>query len=700
VGEHIQLYGVVVKQPNIAKIFDPARLDAMSEPLFVRVEKLKGNTRTPIPLPAGEDGTQQGTNWSKDDVRGLEQWLVNDWSGGGMYSITVSDSSVPTPQKHDWSIFYNPADYPEKVPPTLSAAAAEPRSIPSPLPQQVRSMGHYPSAFPNGLPGGIPQVAGQPQTVYVPQPTYYQQPYQAPRTELGGNAMAAAAAAADADRRRYEDQLREMQGQMARQREEMLQAQFRQELDRKLAEAKQEQSANNERFSRMEQLIEKMISTTARPAVDPALDQLKEQNRLLLAQAENERREREAERRERDAERRDRETRDLVSKQQEDTRRQMETMTLQLATQNKGPDPMLMFLQENARQQVEAVKEQARSQTAQMQQLQTYMMNPRDILAMAKESSNGLDQATRSITNTYQSILEMQRSAVEQIMQLNSGGGSETIQLIEKGLDRASSFAERFIGGKTREAVTQQQTQAQLAQANAAAMQAQAQAMSAQAAMQAQAARQAAASSGLNGASAPMPVAAVAGPNGETQTSQTSSTKPSKPTDSWTTGPIPPVVPHVPARRMLGHTDEEWFGAILPKVTELRDGVDRFIDSLKQVPPRLNKDSTVDGIEPEQAATVILQAAMIVMEQQIPIQAMIDLLGQGRVADFMDVLLPDAPQPYRDEVAQMVLKELQGGGDDEEEEEEEEADDDDAETPEVAAQPAVKLVKPASRARA
>jgi hypothetical protein len=564
-------------------------------------------------------------------------------------------------------------------------------------------MGHFPSAFPNGLPGGVSPAGHQAQQAFVPQQAfgpqmYYQQPqphYQPPaRTELNTSAVTMAAAA-DAERRRYEDQLREMQGQVTRQREEMLQAQFRQELDRKLSEAKQEQAANNERFSRMEQLIEKMISTTARPAVDPALEQLKEQNRMLLAQAENERRERESERRERDAELRDRETRNLVMKQQEDARRQFEAISLQLVTQNnKSADPMLMFLQENARSQVETVKEQARNQTAQMQQLQSYMMNPRDILAMAKESSNGLDQATRSITNTYQSILEMQRNAVEQIMQLNSGGGNETIQLIEKGLDRASSFAERFIGGKTREAVTSQQTQAQLAQANAAAMQAQAQAMSAQAAMQAQAARQAAQNangSGLNGASIPMP--AKAGPNGETQVSQTSSAKP----DGWTTGPIPPAVPHVPVRRVLGHTDEEWFGPILSKVDELRVGVDRFIDSLKQTPHRLNKDGTVDGIEPEQAATVIMQAAMVVMEQQLPIQAMIGLLGQGRVADFMDVLLPDAPQLYRDEVAQMVLKELQGG--DEEEDDEEEADDD-AETPEVAAQPAVKLVKPAPRARA
>jgi len=683
----------VTKQPRVSKIFDPTKLDAMNEPLSVRVEKMKGGTRTPIPLPPGEDGSLQGTNWSKEDVGGLEQWLVNEWAGGGMYAITVLDSSMPSPMKHDWEVFYNPVNYPEKIPPTLVASSLPP-APPQPLQPsqpQVRSMSTFPNGLPSGLQGSVPQ-----QVVYVDRPVHQQplpQPVQQQQPFQPVNPMLAANAAADAERRRYEDQLKVMSDQLARQREEMLQAQFRQELDRKLADAKAEQNANNERFSRMEQLIEKMITTNSRPGVDPALEQLKEQNRMLAAQAENERREREAERRER-------EMKDLIRQQAEDSRRQIEAMNAQLVAQqltvNKGPDPMIMFLQENARQQVEATKEAARNQTTQMAQLQSFMMNPRDIMAMTKESSNGLDNVTRQITSTYQSILEMQRSAVEQILQLNQGGGNETIQLIEKGLDRASSFAERFIGGKTKEAVSQQQTQAQLAQANAAAMQAQAQAMSAQASLQAQAARQqqlqpaASGLNGLNGARVATPSPAPVAP-------------PEPPGDAWGTGPVPPGATVQMVKRTLGHTDEEWFGPIMPKVTELRDGVSHFIDSLKQSPARLKKDGSVDGVEPGQAASVILQAAMIVMQQQIPITAMIELLGQGRVADFMDVLLPDAPQPYRDEVAQMVLKELNGGDadDDEDEDDEDEGEDDEAE--DVAAQPAAqpaKPAKPAPRARA
>jgi hypothetical protein len=691
----------VSKQPIGAKVFDPAKLESMSEPLSVRVEKLKGNARTMIPLPAGDDGSSQGSNWSKEDVKGLEQWLVTDWSGGGMYAITVTDSSMPQPAKHDWTIFYNPQDYPEKVPPTLSAAAAPDRPIAPSQPQQVRPMGSFPSAFHNGLPANVP---GQPQTVYVQQPPASQYTPREPVVRYDPNS--AALAAADADRRRMEEQLKEMQAQLQRAREEQMQAQHRQELERAEARMRAEANAQNEKFSKLEQMIAALATAaTQRPTTDPAIEALKEQNRVLAQQAADERREREAERRER-------EMKEMIQRQAEESRRQMEAMqasvvaqqqaaaqtaALAAASANKGPDPMLMFLQENARQQVEAVKEQARNQTAQMAQMQSYMMNPRDVMAMAKESSNGLDQATRSITSTYQSILEMQRNAVEQILQLNSGGGSETIQLIEKGLERASSMAERYLGGKTKEAVATQQSQASLAQANAAAMQAQAQAMTVQAQMQA---RQQA--GGLNGPQVP----ASAGPAGDTQVSQTSSVRASNgngkdPNAQWTTGPVPAVVEGAQVRRIHGRTDLEWFGPILPKVEELRVGVAHFHESLKMSPPRLKKDSTVDGVEPEQAASVILQAAMIVMQQQIQILAMTELLGQGRVADFMDVLLPDASQQFRDEAAQIVLNELSGNTDDDEDEDEEDEGDETGDDNAVEVQPPVKPAKPANgRARA
>ncbi len=678
-------YGdLVSKLPAPGKVFDPVKLEAMVEPLHVRVEKNRGKVRTPIPLPAGESGATQGAEWSKEDVRGLEAWLVTEWSGGGYYIITVSDSTAPTPQKMEWEIYYHPNEYPEKTPPTLMAALSE---RPIPQPQQVRPMVAFPSAFPNGFPSGVAQG--------IQMPT--QQAYVTPlhqRVDGGYRDFYAAqtGAQADAERRRYEERIRELEAQAARAREAELAAQHRQDLERAEARMRAEQQAQNDRFSKLEQMIAALAQAQARPANDAAVQQLQEQNRILAAQAE-------AERREREAERRDRELRDQMQRQAEENRRQIELLTAQLnGNQNKGLDPLIMMLQENARQQIEAVRQQ-------MSQMTGFMMNPRDILAMAKESSNGLDQATRSITSTYQSIMEMQQKAVEQVLQLNSPGGSETIALVKEGLERASSFAERFIGGKTREAVTAQQAQAQMAAAQAQMAQAEAQALTARAAMMRQGQPQGTAPT--NGAPAnavrppvaaqPVPVqpiAPVAGPQGETREWQTSADPKAQPTngapaatapsarDGWGVAPVPPIGPEVKVRRHLGRTDEEWFGPILPRVVQLREGVARFMESIAQTPPRLKDDGHVDGVEPDEAAGLILQASMLVMQQQIPIAAMIDLLGQGRIADFMDTLLPDAPQPYRDEVAQMVLHELQGGGEDDDDDDEDDPEDPEDETEE------------------
>jgi hypothetical protein len=664
----------VTKLAPEKKVFDPVKLDSMVEPLSVRVEKMRGNARTMIPLPLGDDGSPAGSNWTKENIRTLETWLVNEWAGGGMYLISVTDSNQPM-TKMEWTSFYPPSEYPEKTPPTLAGAARDPQ-VPTPQPSQVRSMGSFPSVFSNGLPTASP-APSQGQAFFVPQQSFSTPRESNYQSGFQGNQMRA-----DDERRRYEEQLRDMQGQLARAREEALQQQYRLELDRKITEAKNEQAATNERFSRLEQLMERMMTAAARPAIDPQIEALKEQNRILAAQAENERREREAERR-------DRELRDLVARQAEESRRQLELIT----ANNKGHDPMMMFLQENARQQIEAVKEQARNQTTQMQQLQTFMMNPRDIMAMSKESSNGLDQVTRQITGAYTDVFNMQRAAVDQILQLQGGDGNSTVALIEKGLDRASSFAERFISGKTKEATVAQQSQAQMAQAQAQAMTAQAMAMQAQAAAAnaPQLPEPMPTSTGLNGAGA---VASIAPTpmNGHTAGVN----------DAWTTGPAPANAEMAkPLPKRLGRTDLEWFGPILPKVEELRTGVSRFIGSLQMQPHRLKKDGTVDGVEPEEATGMIMQAMTVVVQQQIPIAAMIDLLAQNRVADFMDVLLPDAPQSYRDDVAQGVMASLSGEDAEDEDEDEGEAEaegDVVSSTTQPESKPNVKLVPPRARA--
>ena len=619
-----------VKQQSIAqKVFDPLKLEAMTEPLSVRVEKMKGNVRTPIPLPPGADGSQQGTNWSKSDVNGLEQWLVTDWAGGGHYLITVSDSTLPTPTKMDWAVFYAPIEYPEKIPPTLSAAAQPERAAPTFAPQ-VRPMSNfsYPSAFPNGL----PPVQAHPAPVAPAPQAYYAAPAYAPpapswrdRVEVPNSATATA----EVERRRLEEQVREMQAQVARAREEQVQAQHKAELERAEQRMRAEQFALREQFDGLKSTIAQLAQTLTANAVakpsgpDPEVLALREEIRAQRERSEQERR--------------DREMRDLIQRQQDETRRQAEQFQLQLQQlQTKAPDPLLQFMHENARQQAEATKEQARSQQAQMERLQSFMMNPRDIMAMSRESSTGIDQVTRQITGAYQDILQMQRQAVEMTLQLASP--SESIgTVVDKNLDRLAGLADRYFGNKTREAVEAQRSQAQMATAQATAMQAQAAAMQAQA--------------GLGGAAVPAaPAEGVASPVSE---------------------PAAPAGPQVP--HSLGKTDVEWFGPILGQVEQLRQGVATYLESIQLDPVRVDEDGDPEGVSSAGAAHSVMMAIGVVVERKLPIPAMQELILTGRVVDFVNVLLPDAPAPFRDEVIELLKQELAGEQDEDEDEDEDEA---------------------------
>jgi len=104
--------------------FDQVKLQSMHEPLSVRVEKMRGNVRQPIELPA--KGSEQngfsppGTNWTRDEVLQLENFILTKWAGGGYYEFTVTDAKNESMR---WQGVWDPRMYPEKVPPNTAEAA-------------------------------------------------------------------------------------------------------------------------------------------------------------------------------------------------------------------------------------------------------------------------------------------------------------------------------------------------------------------------------------------------------------------------------------------------------------------------------------------------------------------------------------------------------------------------------------------------
>lgn len=119
--------------------FDQVKLQGMHEPLTVRVEKMRGNVRQPIELPPKGDeqsGFQPpGTNWTRNEVLGLENFVLTKWSGGGYYEFTVTDAKG---DRMTWQGVWDPRIYAEKIPPnTQEAALMSPPPIAQGGPQMV-----------------------------------------------------------------------------------------------------------------------------------------------------------------------------------------------------------------------------------------------------------------------------------------------------------------------------------------------------------------------------------------------------------------------------------------------------------------------------------------------------------------------------------------------------------------------------------
>lgn len=668
---------VVVRPP---KAFDLAKFETMVEPFTVRVEKIKGSTKYEIPLPVPDGGGVPGTGWSKDQTRELQTWLVTEWSGGGHYQIAITDASSPS-QLMEWTAYYPLHEFPEKVPPTLQGAFFP--NVPTPLPTQAKPiMAQFP-----GSGGSLPLAshypqAMQPQPMVMPAPQGYYQPpvpygYATPMQAGGGGSSEAAM----------------LRDQLARAREEAQARDFERRLAEMKAESERQMQALQQSMASMIQQLTQSLQAQQRPAVDPAIEQMREANRRLEEQLRAQ--QVEVERTRREAELRDeiRRTQETTQKLVEESNRRFEAVMASAAT--KGPDPQVMMFQQMFASQMDAMKEMARNSQAQLDRVQNHIMRPQDILAIAKESQSSTEHVVGNISRQYEQMFAMSRALTEQAAQLNQGqGGNEVIGLVRDVGANLAEMARKYTGDKSKEAVAQVNAHAEVAKAQAEVQKAQLEQMARMAQMEAAI---------KSGAAVQMPdgsfraggahqhvMPAVAGPSGPTRVGQTSSARPWIPPKAQVVstpangsnglngtsglngapqgGQVVPIKqPEGEPRRIKGRTDVEWFGLTLPNVMELREAVDKFITALGESPPRR------DGAEPAEAAFAIQQAASEVMRRQIPIPAMIDLLMQGMVADFLDVLLPDAPQAYRDDVVKILMN-----GDAEEEDEDDDDDDDDS----------------------
>lgn len=717
------------KNPPIPKRFDPAILEAMTEPIFVRVERRMGGAVTPIDLPS-EEGMPNG-GFSKDRIRGtgsspsLETWLVTEWTGGGIYAFTISDSS-PDVKRMEWVATFDPRTYPPRQPPSMAGLSAfgtlappmPMASIPPPAPapfvqpsapQVPMSSSPWPSGFQFAQPAQPQPQYAAPAPAPAPfyPPVFVQQPQQqAPFTPFDRTAAM--------EKEKYEREKTELQQKLAdaqkRETEERHAREMdniRRENDRKLDELKasiapKSDPAVDARFAKLESVLDKIVDKlTATPAsTGPSPEMLAMQKAIDDANRRNEELQRDMQRREEKAEserRAENERRDRERSEQnlrEEMRRQeagfkemigsLTAMIAELKSKPTGPDPMIQFMENSSRQQLETVRDLMRTQQNALDNLRTMMMTPRDVLALAKEGQGGFDEMRRQITGTYGDVMNAYRQVLETSIQMQPQGESPMLGVVKDGMTQAKEFADRYFGNKSKEQIEAMRAQRAVYEAQArAAGQAAAAVGGVPPVAQGgapvnedlaqQAAQEAA---GLGGAVVTPPPVYVPEKNAHTPGGQL---PPSNviPITQAQAAPAPAVnVP--PAQR----TDAQWFGPALPNVHELRDAVAVFLDAIQKGEAGLDpKTKRPKGASPDQAANAILQAAGVIAQQNIPVPAFTELFLQEQIVDAIGLILPNPiPQGYRDDVVKNIMTQLaeQEADDDEDDDDEDEDGKEDA----------------------
>jgi hypothetical protein len=493
--------------------------------------------------------------------------------------------------------------------------------------------------------------------------------------------------------------------------------------EREQLERQREQDELNKRFEDQRRMIQdsqkamfdalqtiaKSMETRAQQPIgpDPQLQAMAENQRRLEEELrrERERAERDRERAELDRREREREERlrlelqrrdDETKRIAEEAKRREDLLQQQMIQQmaeirnsaNKGPDPMFLALQEMNRTQLDSMKDLMRIQQDNSNKMSSFMLTPRDMLAIQKDSSSGIEDLKRNVVDVYRDVFDLQREVMSQAAQLSPQGESPTARIMEEALKRVSGLADRYLQGRRDEVVSAAKVQESAMQVEHAknAMRLQAEQafrqrqmeLAALAQQEAQAAAQGL--NGLNGAGnqaqvpfqtvaptpqvvsgpsaqAEAPSEAMPSPKGAPKKKKKVEAAPARTIDEGVnvdpkTGQT--IAKVIPLRR-LGYTDEEWFGPALDHVKELRAGVAEFMKSLeeKKIDPKTGQPY---GTDPMQCVDFLVRAVNYIVGRNLPVRAFQDLFLQGQFADMMDILLPEAPQQYRDDCTMLLIE--------------------------------------------
>jgi hypothetical protein len=384
--------------------------------------------------------------------------------------------------------------------------------------------------------------------------------------------------------------------------------------------------------------------------------------------------------RERERERADRERREEnIQREMREARAETERRFEQMMNARNASDPMIDALKETSRMNAEQMREMARMQQAQSDKMAAFMVAPAQLAAIMKDNSTGADGVMRGMIQSIGEIGNLYKNAAQSVMEMSGGGGEPpAVRLIQEGMARAGEVAERFLAVKRDSVISEAKVKQAEAARDQTKIQAEAQLRAQQMYTQAQAQQQRWATpppvASANGASAnarpAQPQQAQQAPQAQPQQPpQQAQAQPvqnaggglggaaSQPqpqpkrqpgqmieyvepaAQAKPSGMIEYVEPAAPPTR-TGPTEEEVFGMALESVHRLRRGV---------AEGSLTPDKTIDAI---------LKGVEHVISNQLVIPAFV-LFQQERWADFIDLMLPAAPQEFRDECVSILINEVE-----------------------------------------
>ncbi len=377
-------------------------------------------------------------------------------------------------------------------------------------------------------------------------------------------------------------------------------------------------------------------------AMEAQIKALADQNAKLVEQGQRDRDRADADRRERELVAR-------LDKQESEIKAKLEA----IATKPTGPDPMMVML-------IDVMKSSQQQSQIALERSQQNILKPSEIIAMTRESNNGVDEMKRTMTGLFTDVIQMQRQVTEQAMNMQPQGDSGTVRLIEGGIVALKEGFEKYGSGKAAVEMSQHKAVAAQANANAEVMRAQQVQMQLMAqreaaALQAQAQAQLLAAEQAKGALEGVVISEQHVPGNGTNGAAPSAAEPGA-VVAAATKPVIEVVDATGQPLRYGKTDLQWFGPAMSKVNELRAGVAKYIKNINAAKPKLDpKTHQPLGVQPEQAARAIMTAADQIVAMKVEVPAFQGLYLEGRMDEFMEILLPDVIYQYRSDVAGMIL---------------------------------------------